>query len=142
MYHIFTYFVIEIFSLQVSNPGDIDYGNLFGIVIGVVGLATALIFAYREWDRRGKEKKKYLDKRKRCGEMLLKAREEHKQGYRSIVWLRLDTGMSDDEFYKFYDEFREYCKRLEKEDGQIMIKIEMENLSEFKEQLEKKPNQD
>ncbi|MFQ5476661.1 MAG: hypothetical protein ACE5DT_06485 [Nitrosopumilus sp.] len=134
--------------LVLEIPSSFDYIGIglgtIGLVIGGFGLATALIFRKRDESRRIEKEKDYLVKRERCGKLLIKAHNDPKtpQGYRTIQWLRLDTGMSDLEFYDFYNEFRELCLRDERsKDKQIIIKIKDEKLGEFEGKLAKKPNQ-
>ncbi len=118
--------------------------DFVGVGIGIIGLGTAIIFACNEKKRRHEKEKKYLEKRQRCGKLLINAHSDKNtpNGYRTIKWLRLDTGMSDSEFYDFYNEFRKFCLRDEREkDSEIIVKVKEKDLDDFEEMLSKKPNQ-
>ncbi len=132
----------------------LSFPDILGILLGAAGVGIALFFAARDRARRIKDKKNYLEKRIACGDLLIAAYKrkiaeaqdgkikKKFQGYRTILWLRLDTGMSDEEFYKLYKEFKDLCtKDLKDGEGEVMVRIKDGEFEKFKAKLNEDPIQ-
>ena len=117
----------------------IKEGNTNNIFIGiVVAFSIGGFFSIIEMVRRYIRGKDYREKRIACIKELINAHIIFEQGYRSAFWLQLDTGMSDEQFYKFYSEFnmKEDFLKSEKK-GKAIIKIKDDRVEKFEKKLKK-----